>query len=91
MLWGFIIAAFWVSAIITLFWIVSKPRLRKKYGFFSILFTSFIIGVIVAMLVFFAYIALIFFFIFLAILIITYIFGLFFKGKKRSVRRIKVK
>lgn len=81
MLWGLIVLAFWVVSIITLVWILSKPKLRKKYSIFSILFASVTLGLVAGLLVFLAYVAIILFIIFVVFILVAALIGLFIKKK----------
>lgn len=82
MLWGLIVAAFWVIAIGTLIWIFSKPRLRKRYSIFSIVFAALILGIIAAIFLLIAYLAIIAFIIIVIIAAVGFAISLIF-GKKR--------
>ena len=82
MLWGLMGAIFWVIVIATLIWIFSKPKLRKKYSIFSIIFAALALGIIAAVFVLIAYLAIIIFVIMVIILAVGFAIKSIF-GKKR--------
>lgn len=84
MLWSLIFAAFWVIAIGTLIWILSKPRLRKRYSIFSIIFAALALGIIAAIFLLIAYLAIIAFIIIVIIAAVGFAISLIFGKKKRK-------
>lgn len=82
MLFGLMSVIFWVIVIATLTWIFSKPKLRKKYSLFSIIFAALALGIIAAILVLVAYLAIIIFVIMVIILTVGFAVKSIF-GKKR--------
>lgn len=83
MLWGLMGAIFWVIVIATLIWIFSKPKLRKKYSLFSILFAALALGIIAAVFVLIAYLAIIIFVIMVIILAVGFAISAVFRKKRK--------
>lgn len=83
MLWELMGAIFWIIVIATLIWIFSKPKLRKKYSLFSILFAALALGIIAAVFVLIAYLAIIIFVIMVIILAVGFAISAVFRKKRK--------
>lgn len=82
MLFKWMSIAFWIIAIAALIWILSKRRLRKKYGIFSIVFAALVMGIIAAAFIFLAYLAIIFLIVIAILVAAAIVINFLFKKKR---------
>ncbi len=75
------VIAFWAVSILAFLWVMSKPKLRRRHGFFRIVFASVMLGLLASFLVILASVAILIFIIFVIFLLVMALMGFFF-GKK---------
>ena len=84
MLFGLMIAAFWIIGIGTLIWIFTKSKLRKKHSLFSIIFAALAMGIIAAVFILIAYLAIVIFLIIAILVVIGFVINFLFTGKRKK-------